>query len=177
MITIRKNVFETNSSSTHSICISKKPVTIPNGTLIRFSFGEYGWENTTVYNTANYLYTAITALDDRNGLNRLKETLDKWGVKYEFEKPLKDEYGFLVSGYIDHVSCLCEFVQAVLSDEDLLARYLFGDSFINTGNDNQDGDYAGCDIACEEIYDWDTGEYKKNPYHDEENYDYFEKGN
>ena len=52
---IRTSVFETNSSSTHSIAISKKPVTI--GKYIYFGIGEFGWENDCV-NTADYLYTA-----------------------------------------------------------------------------------------------------------------------
>ena len=56
MIQIRAGVFETNSSSTHSIAISKKPVVI--GKSIRFGIGEFGWENDCV-DTADYLYTAI----------------------------------------------------------------------------------------------------------------------
>lgn len=41
MYQIRKGVFETNSSSTHSICISKTPVkNLPE--FVRFVPGEYG---------------------------------------------------------------------------------------------------------------------------------------
>ena len=36
---IRRNVFETNSSSTHSIAISKKPAVI--GNHIHFCIGEF----------------------------------------------------------------------------------------------------------------------------------------
>jgi hypothetical protein len=40
---IRKGVFETNSSSTHSICIAKDDgLTIPKS--LHFDFGEFGWE-------------------------------------------------------------------------------------------------------------------------------------
>ena len=58
---IRKNVFETNSSSTHSICIAKDmELIIP--TSIHFEFGEFGWEVDTlssVYEKASYLYTGL----------------------------------------------------------------------------------------------------------------------
>ena len=57
MIQIRSNVFETNSSSTHSICIQKKPVDA-DYSYIAFHAGEYGWEERIV-NLGNYLYTAI----------------------------------------------------------------------------------------------------------------------
>lgn len=177
---IRNNVFETNSSSTHSICISKAPVII--GKHISFHIGEYGWENGCV-NTADYLYTAILDQDDRDEfLDRLKDILDRYSIKYEFEAPLyahsKDGTSkWLTYGYVDHSYEAREFIDAVLSDDDLLMRYLFGDSYVYTGNDNQDPDPAGCDIACNQYYDGDSHTMVDNPYHDKEHYDYFYKSN
>ena len=177
---IRKMVFETNSSSTHSIAISKaKPVI---GKYIHFGIGEFGWENDCV-DTADYLYTAILEQDDRYELlDKLKEILDEHSIKYEFKEPrlLKSNYGdysYLDYGYVDHSNEAREFIFAVLNDEDLLMRYLFGDSTVYTGNDNQDPKPSGCDIADEEYYDWGSNKMVKNPYHDPENYDYFYKGN
>ena len=176
---IRNNVFETNSSSTHSICISKAPVTI--GKHIFFHIGEYGWEKACV-NTADYLYTAILEQNDSDELlNEFKSILDSHSIEYEFEKPIysysKDGTSkWLKYGYIDHSDETREFIDAVLSDDDLLMRCLFGDSWVYTGNDNQDDDPAGCDIACDKYYDYYSG-IMDNPYHDEENYDYFYKGN
>lgn len=83
-------------------------------------------------------------------------------------------------GYVDHSYKLIPFINAVLSSKDLLARYLFGDSFINTGNDNQNCKPSGCDIGDDVIRECDeNGKYteKPNPYHDPENYEYFVKGN
>lgn len=175
---IRKNVFETNSSSTHSIAISKKPVTI--GKYIHFGIGEFGWENDCV-DTADYLYTAILEQNNRDDLlDRLKEILDNHSIKYEFTEPLwnRSSYGdYLEYGYIDHSYELGEFLSIILSDEDLLMRYLFGDSNVYTGNDNQDPDPSGCNIADDEYYDWGKSEMVVNPYHDSVNYDYFFKGN
>lgn len=56
-------------------------------------------------------------------------------------------------------------------------RYLFGDSNVYTGNDNQDPCPSGCNIANEEYYDFDKNALVINPYHDSENYDYFYKEN
>ena len=175
---IRSSVFETNSSSTHSIVISKKPATI--GKHISFGIGEFGWENGCV-DTADYLYTAILVHGDSDELlDKLKEILDKHSITYIFEEPQyhDSKYGrWLENGYIDHSGELEEFLDAVLKDEDLLMRYLFGDSAVYTGNDNQDDDPSGCDIASDEYYDYFTDEMVSNPYHDTENYDYFYKGN
>lgn len=165
---IRSSVFETNSSSTHSIAISKKKPVI--GKYIHFGIGEFGWENDCV-DTADYLYTAILEQDESEELlNKLKEILDKYSIEYEFDK-------WLGYGYIDHSYELREFMFAILDDEDLLMRYLFGDSMVYTGNDNQDDCPNGCNIACEKYYDYDSDKMVANPYHDPENYDYFYKGN
>ena len=176
---IRSSVFETNSSSTHSIAISKAPVVI--GKSIHFGIGEFGWENDTA-NTADYLYTAILEQDDRlDLLDKLKEILDKYSIEYQFEEPIWNRYSdsnytWLAYGYIDHSNEARELIFALLDNEDLLMRYLFGDSTVYTGNDNQDCCPDGCNIADEYCWDWDGKEYL-NPYHDTENYEYFYKGN
>lgn len=183
MIQVRNNVFETNSSSTHSIAISKHPVVI--GKAISFRIGEFGWEN-DIANTADYLYTAI--LEQRNSnelLNKLKDILDKYSIEYHFEEPeyqisSDGKYKWMKYGYIDHGYELDEFLNAILSNEDLLMRYLFGNSTVYTGNDNQDCVPSGCNIADEYTYEEDeNGRYVEvlNPYHDPVNYEYFYKGN
>lgn len=175
---IRSSVFETNSSSIHSIAISKAPVVA--GKYISFGIGEFGWENNTA-DTADYLYTAI--LEQNNSselLNKLKDILDKHSIEYKFEEPryVKSSYGeYLDYGYIDHGYELGEFLDAVLNNEDLLMRYLFGDSTVYTGNDNQESDHSGCNIAEAEYYDLGANKWMPNPYHDTENYEYFYKGN
>ena len=180
---IRNNVFETNSSSTHSICISKKPVTI--GKSVYFGIGEFGWENDCA-DTADYLYTAILEQNNRDVLlDKLKGILEQYSIEYTFERPrfhISDDgkRKWLDYGYIDHGYELKEFIDTLLSNEDLLMRYLFGDSCVYTGNDNQDNIPDGCNIADEYYYAEDeNGNYGQmvNPYHDPENYDYFYKGN
>lgn len=171
MISIRRNVFETNSSSTHSICISKQHTTW--GDNVAFRKGEFGWENDTVYDTASYLYTGI--LEQENSeelLDKLKSILDDHEVKYSFQKAEK------FYGYVDHGYELCDFINTLLDDEDMLCRFLFGDSVIYTGNDNScDDEPRLCEAAFESLYDWDNRRDIPNPYHDENKYDYFYKGN
>ena len=181
---IRSSVFETNSSSTHSIAIPKNGVSI--GKSINFNIGEYGWENACV-DAANYLYTAILYVYSyevaEEKIENLKRVLDANEVSYQFEEPKywtsDGGYSYLDNGYVDHGYELTEFLEAVFSDDDLLMRYLFG-GFVYTGNDNQGDCPSGCDIAKEYFYaEDDNGDYVEqlNPHHDKENYDYFYKGN
>lgn len=173
---VRGNVFETNSSSTHSVCISKKPVSAI-GKSIRFYIEQYGWESGCA-DTANYLYTAILCMDDHAELlEKLKATLDRYQITYRFEEPEFYDSGWLKNGYIDHSDETRDFIDAVLADDDMLMRYLFGDSDVWTGNDNS-SDYDNmCYAAYDTIWDNDYKNRIPNPNHDEANYDYFFKGN
>lgn len=185
MIQIRNNVFETNSSSTHSICIPKKTNSIVN--QINFTIGEYGWENDTIYDTASYLYTAILCgynYDEAmEKIDKLTNILNRHNIAYKFEKPKwkYDRYNgtkYLSwdSGYLDHAYEARELVEALLDDENMLLRYL-SNGVVYTSNDNQDLDYEHCDVSYPFICDWKTNKRTSNPYHDEDKFDYFYKGN
>lgn len=178
---IRNGVFETNSSSVHSICIQKdKNITLPNS--IHFYIGEYEWEFDCV-DTASYLYTLILNSEDKEEkLNTLKNVLDKHNINYTFEEPeLKEYWGgnkYLDTGYVDHGYEAADFVDAVLNDEDLLLRCLFGTgSCVYTGNDNVDEESDMCFCADETIWDSEKQEAIPNPNHEPDKYDYFYKGN
>lgn len=57
---IRRSCFETNSSSTHAICIAKADVdksSFPNH--VTFTHGDFGWENEeywSLWSKASYFY-------------------------------------------------------------------------------------------------------------------------
>lgn len=53
MIQTRYGVFETNSSSVHSICISKEKTKSAHR-MVHLRFGEYGWERDE-YSASDYL--------------------------------------------------------------------------------------------------------------------------
>lgn len=167
---IRNGVFETNSSSTHSICISKSPVDV-KGKTINFHLGEYGWEYDCV-DAADYLYTALVLWDGYNGNNyidKLKEILDKHGIHYTMQDPKTTKwYG------IDHSEELIDFIEKIMDDEDLLLRCIFGDFDVYTGNDNEHYDgYEDTVIKAESTLMYGV----PNPYHDETKYDYYYKVN
>lgn len=188
MIQIRSEVFETNSSSTHSICIQKKPVDADYRS-ITFALGYYGWGMQTV-NFADYLYTAIMSdeieRERKCYMTKLKSILDAHHISYRFEEPEFEYYdggSYLQNGGVDHWFEAKYLIDAVLDDENMLLRGLFGeDSIVYTGNDNCDADYSTFSVA--EPYMWvdDNGDFRNyrevpNPYHDEDNFDYFYKGN
>lgn len=157
MQVIRKNVFETNSSSTHSICIAKEntKVDIPDRIEINLKNYEFGWEYDKYYTVEEKLAYLIFGLmaetyykNEDVGYKRtmkLLETVGKW-VKTIYIKGLEfvcyegKSYLEVTDGYVDHASDMEELLDAVLNDEELLKRYLFSiDSFIATGNDNTYG--------------------------------------
>lgn len=182
-VVVRKNVFETNSSSVHSICISRDSVSTADlkGKRIEFYLDDFGWAFEEA-NKANYLYTAIMVNDkSEEYLNKLKSILDKYGVGYSFEPPKywDEDKKYIDNGSIDHSYETGEFLEAVFENEDLLLRYLFNDkSAVFTGNDNSDGfwRYKGAYQGFDKALD-DDNNTVDNPYHDEEKFDYFIKGN
>ena len=147
MINIRKSIFETNSSSTHAICISKdNNYNIPSS--LHFEFGEFGWENKILdgpEELASYLYTGMHDIcyDDAKRFEKFKNhiysVLGKYGCECTFAEPSKSKYGWMDSGYVDHASELYDFLKSLEKSEKRLLRYLFSsDSFIVMGNDNED---------------------------------------
>lgn len=187
---IRRSCFETNSSSTHAICITKEGYT--KGDYIEFEIGEFGWEFDTysdLHSRASYLITAIFNSDKDYAdekLQQLKDILSDNGIKYVIPEPKidsweyngKTEYFYDIDGYIDHVGETREFVEAVLSDSDKLMRYLFGDSMIITGNDNSD-DYSDRMYVNEgeEVTKWGTYTNYGGLKPEFDNYEVYRKGN
>lgn len=196
MINIRRDTFETNSSSVHSICISKeKPKNVPKHIVMNFDW--YGWENNEV-DAKNYLWTAILLLKSYEYKNRyvrykripeiekyIRSTLSRYGVEeveFMYPKVRTMNSDGVAESYdsepeIDHYDETAEFVDACLSDRDLLARAILSDSVVYTGNDNEcDGDnWHYC--AFNKIYDEDSMKMVKNPQNEPDKYDYFVKCN
>ena len=190
---IRIGVFETNSSSMHSIAIPKK---CNPACYMSFDIGEFGWEWDEA-DPANYLYTAIYALsnseDEANEkLEKLKNILDEHNIDYHFgqvkihsehDDDYDDDYFYLDDGYIDHAYELREFVDELLNDGDKLIRFISG-GLVFTGNDNSYTEQRCFIYRYKEFledYDWNTKttEQIKNPYYmsNHEDYEWYWKGN
>lgn len=145
MIQIRNNVFETNSSSTHSLCISKQePVNKP--LHMEFYLDYFGWEEKE-RSPSDYIYTAIMAHDiwtedgkKNKWLPRLRSFLIENDVTWYFEEPDNDSEWFRCDFGIDHDYEVFPLIDELLDDHDMLARALFNNnSIVYTGNDNVDG--------------------------------------
>jgi hypothetical protein len=149
---IRQGVFETNSSSTHSICIAKEAeLTLPKS--LAFTFGEFGWGYDRLSSTgekASYLYTGLMANGKKDECDTIFDVLRSKGIEVAAEEPIYEKYTYEGSngkeyiengGHVDHSDELSDFLNAVCNDENKLMNFLFSDlSFILTGNDNDDTD-------------------------------------
>ena len=142
---IRLSVFETNSSSMHSLTIgaSKKMEVIDeeNEEIIVLGTGEYGWgpeHLTTWLEKADYLAVDAINREDDKDKGKLLEVLHLAfpNSKFCFAKNEVDEEDeeSVVSGYIDH-----ESVGIIWSDletvEDVFS-VVFGNAVIEIDNDN-----------------------------------------
>jgi hypothetical protein len=124
MKNIRRGVFETNSSSSHSITISDKNCTLDTlpveGGVVKITDGEFGWEVDNyrdAYSKASYAYTwAKRCSSDDEFLTMLIVVVKKHtgATSVEFED---------CDGYIDHQSCdICE---EAFAGEDTLKNFIF----------------------------------------------------
>lgn len=122
MKTIRKNIFETNSSSVHTLVIAHDNPEIPKSKLF-FGLGEFGWGPellNSIGERASYLWTYIVnylageesefSWNDENFredvsriahkyADKLSSILSKYDIECEFD--YRKSNGFF-EGYIDH---------------------------------------------------------------------------
>lgn len=148
---IRQGVFETNSSSTHSISISSDnsadlmdvlPVD-ENGAVV-LEGGEFGWEQETYHDAmskANYMM--VYALDwsrerKEDFLKTLRDVIqEQTGCNEVVFKIDGNEGEFYPYGYIDHQSVENYDYDYVFEDKEKLRQFIFNkDSYLVTDNDN-----------------------------------------
>ena len=164
-IQIRSNVFETNSSSTHSLAIADcndvSYLHIPD--TLQFKFGEFGWGVgifTDCDTKASYIWTAIAEIvtgsspeDVINNFNIYKHKLitllnDIGLYDISFDLPQgavnygNNKYYLKIPGFIDHPEDLKDIIQVLFDDPQQLLAFIFHpDSALQTGNDNIDDDF------------------------------------
>ncbi len=166
---VRQLVFETNSSSTHCMCIvSDRRAELVYPEHLTFRCKEYGRESgelRSAEDKASYLYSSILSLFERKKAETAKswimDELGKVGVECDFETPEYRRYGsgvYCYNAYIDHAGedDHLTFVEGVLRSSGRLLRYLFSDkSVVLTTSDEIDDDRV-YDITgdCTEEYNW-----------------------
>lgn len=148
MLKIRRNVFETNSSSVHSIVICTEPLEINYPLIAVFDIGEFGWSMEVLddsWERASYFYTAACALRQHDVKDEIINLLEPLGIECVFDEENSpvyttyDNYRYLDNGGIDHVDECKDFVDALMNDGEKLAKFILDDrSFVVTGNDNCD---------------------------------------
>lgn len=166
MKTIRNNVFETNSSSSHSLCIkannelSDSYLTVDDiDNHVHVEFGEFGWgyERTTdQYDKLSYLVTmlvetegngckSIQDLYKTEGFNAINKVIKEYckcdGIIIDsVVGPASWNENYLVhDGYIDHQSCEdYSTVQGFLNDYGItVEQFIFNsDVILIIDNDN-----------------------------------------
>ena len=91
MLKIRRGCFETNSSSTHAICIPAVG-SLGSGYTKRFRVGRYGWENGDA-DADDYLYTAICERYENDeearqaALDKIRAVCAKHNIECDFIEP------------------------------------------------------------------------------------------
>lgn len=159
---VRKSVFETNSSSIHSLSIRKadssdaiKKYMQDNGKTLNVKGDCFGWEFET-YETPDkklsYVYTLACSYSWDEYLMMkefMREALQSAGFEPIFEEMKERKYSADGDSYvepvqrnswdvcIDHSECLERFAHDIFSDKNLMLSFIFNEgSFILTGNDN-----------------------------------------
>lgn len=155
---IRKNIFETNSSSTHSIVIGNNGEDIYAGLPeeLEFHGDEFGWEHrlhTDTQTKADYLFTSLLYMDSPyEYVEKIKSILSKWGIETTFDEIEEKRYdsGYVCYEvanrfcYVDHGDGNNALVRALCEDEAMLMNYLFSNgSYVETSNDNEYYDTLG----------------------------------
>lgn len=145
---IRNSVFETNSSSCHSISIGKSDVydsVTPNEDgVIRLEPMEFGWKQERyddTYSKMVYLWIYIRDWCDRVE-EEFMETFQRvvcthTGASSVIMVTDEDAPEWPRNGYIDHQSVESNDYHHLFYDDNLLKQFLFDcDSWLETDNDN-----------------------------------------
>lgn len=142
---IRFGTFETNSSSTHAICIAKSQIHPIDG--LKFEYGEFGWEEEEYIDAQtklSYWYTALVNYHDKyilEYIQKAKQLLESVGCKDITIDGIKvDKNGYYDTGYIDHGYDLGNWPISCVDDGSFVNFILDTNSILILGNDNSDRD-------------------------------------
>lgn len=146
---IRNSVFETNSSSCHSISVGETDVfegITPNyENKIILEPMEFGWGQETFSRAEDRLaYVYLYICDWVGEVEKImfREMFDRvvkehTGADSVEMKETKSDYGYTNSGYIDHQSVEDNNLHHLFGNESTLKSFLFDSaSYIETDNDN-----------------------------------------
>ena len=141
---IRKGVFETNSSSTHSIVISQETPHIydtihPDGNgAIQLTGGEFGWSWERFDDAfTKACYCAVDQENNGVNINMLKEVLMEHTGAKEVTLEFSTDYNHAHWSYVDHQSYGTS--SEAFGSKEMLKDFIFNPlSVLFTGNDNSE---------------------------------------
>ena len=146
---IRNGVFETNSSSSHTVCVSRgakvyDTIAPDIHGVVTIEPGEFGWEREVYYDPQTKASYAMAFAGDAKNSQELLAMLEKVIKDHTMcntvvLKAEKDWQGLDSYGDIDHQSGPHEGGDCwkAFESEQALKDFLFGpDSYVETDNDN-----------------------------------------
>lgn len=148
MLQIRKSVFETNSSSSHSVNISTSgdidTSLIPNdnGVLVIDSKNQFGWEqeyHNDASTKAMYAHLQSQYSGNPQHVEMLNKVIrDQTGAdEIIFLGDIHADWSSNINAYIDHQSAYCEAGFEPFESEESLRNFIFNkQSYVETDNDN-----------------------------------------
>lgn len=132
---IRRSIFETNSSSSHSITICNddnfliETIDVNDDGVIVLNGGEFGWgfeQFDSAIDKANYCAQSFMDTQNEVAISNLVEVL--------IEQTGADEVLINCNGYVDHQS-----VNEAPTEKESIKSFIFNTkSYLRTGNDNDD---------------------------------------
>lgn len=141
MITVRRRVFETNSSSVHTLAIAKTDhlndkLFVDQEGVCRIFFGEFGWGPDVYYDAASkasYCLTAATEYNHAEQLEMLHDVIkQQTGARTVV---FEESCGYNKQGYVDHQSK--DVADAAFENADTLRAFIFNKgSILRIDNDN-----------------------------------------
>jgi len=141
MINIRRNVFETNSSSSHSISISSRDNLFSNLSqdedgIITLNGGQFGWSGGDFFDAETKAnYCAVDSYNNPEEREMLRRVIKEHTGCKDVVFNINFEYDCGDVSYIDHQSHGTS--QEAFESEATLKRFLFNpESYITIDNDN-----------------------------------------
>lgn len=144
---IRKSVFETNSSSCHSLTLASgdtyEGVTPNSNNQIILETGDFGWsieDFSDAHSKMSYVWIYMRDWDTEEHLKDMfkKVVFEHTGASEIIMPESETSYG-MDSGYIDHQSVESKNLRYLFDSEYTLKTFLFNpQSSIHTDNDNHD---------------------------------------
>lgn len=150
---IRNSVFETNSSSVHSVIIGSKDYSSveifkPDKSMtVKFSGGEFGWSYdilSSSYEKANYIAVYLMLYDkDESRIKMFEEVVKEMTTAQSILYEFMDSNGDSEDSYIDHQGYEDSDWNCLFTEKAKLKEFIFNTKYsIMIANDNSEFDHG-----------------------------------